>query len=212
MKRHIWNFGLGTLIVAGMFLSGIQVTKAFTTFPNNPKWPNADPHYIIDSDYTNSGPGWNQMVQNAVASWNSIGNSSLRFKSVGGSGDNHIKTENLGCTSPPNPPVVAYTAMNFNSNMTQITKFTVKINTWCGYSFYDGTQAPSIPINYYDLRSIVQHELGHGMGLCHTSVGGAIMGGISKGQVLQKKLDDSRGDRFLYQAGYGGPGPSGNDC
>lgn len=102
--------------------------------------------------------------------------------------------------------------MVFNGNMTQITNFTVKINTWCGYSFYDGTQAPSLPPNYYDLRSIVQRELGHGMRLCHTQVVGAIMGGIAVGQSLERKKDDNRGNRFLYQAGYSGPGPTGNNC
>lgn len=50
-----------------------------------------------------------------------------------------------------------------------IYQFRIEVNIGSGYAFYDGTQAPSLPSNFYDLRSIMRHELGHAQGLCHSS-------------------------------------------
>lgn len=79
-------------------------------------------------------------------------------------------SNNVITTWHPNCPDALGITEYYNSGST-LTRITVKINVGCGYPFYEGTQAPTIPSNYYDLETIVRHELGHGIGFCHTDYG-----------------------------------------
>jgi hypothetical protein len=80
-----------------------------------------------------------------------------------------------------------------------------------GYPFYDGTQASSLPSNYYDLRSIPRHELGHVVGLCHS--GGTttrlMYAVLTKGVVKPIDYDAATGDRWIYNRGAAGTAPEG---
>jgi len=170
------------------------------------KWPNANAHYSIDASYSNQGPGWNGRANNAINSWNAIGNTPFRFLANGGDGDNHVQAGDPSC-SANNPPCLAGTVRFTNGNA--ITQFLVIINVFDGYSFYDGTQAPTIPTNYYDLESATRHELGHALGLCHSARGNLMAAGFAAGTLYPIDKDSKKGDRFLYNPNYTGVGPEG---
>lgn len=186
-----------------MFFLGVQITYAFTTFIGDAKWANANPGYIIDSSYSSQGPGWTNVANNSANDWNTLTQSALRFFYNGGAGNNHITAGGLSCSGG----ILAGTVNTYSGNT--ITNFTIEVNIGCGYPFYDGTQAPTLPPNYYNLQSVVEHEMGHGIGLCHSAKSGVLMSpGLSPGVNQTRKKDDNQGNRFLYQAGYSGPGPT----
>jgi hypothetical protein len=204
MKRFLQSTILPCILVLGMFFLGVQITHAFTTFTGDPKWANANPGYIIDASYKNQGPGWENVANNSANDWNALTNSPLRFFLNGGAGDNHITAGTLSCSNG----LLAGTVNTYAGN--SITKFTITVNVGCGFPFYDGTQAPSLPPNYFNLQSVVEHELGHGIGLCHSALNDVLMRtALPAGIVQIRKKDDNQGNRFLYQAGYSGPGPTG---
>ncbi len=96
------------------------------------------------------------------------------------------------------------------SNGNTFTQFTVKVNIGSGYAFYDGTQAPSLPPNYFDLASLMRHEFGHSLGLCHSNAAGLLMfTNLAQGQVYPIDNDAADGDAFIYNPSYNGPGPTG---
>lgn len=185
------------------FLLGVSVGHAYTLW--GPKWPNANPRYVFDDSFKNQNAGWHNTGEAAVNNWNNIGDTPFRFTAVGGEGENHIGAGFLisGCANLAETSRIAPFG-NF-------TNFTVVVNVQCDFPFYDGTQAPQIPSNYYSLRTLVLHELGHGMGLCHTLKPKPVMGFVPVGSIKLLAKDDKQGNRKIYNPNYGGIGPEG-DC
>ncbi len=84
----------------------------------------------------------------------------------------------------------------------------MEIFTGCGHAFYDGTQAPSLPSNYYDLRSIIRHELGHAIGLCHSVATSNLMHvSLLQGNIYNVDNDARDGVSYLYNSAYTGNPP-----
>jgi hypothetical protein len=178
--------------------------EAFTV--RGPKWNTTTVTYTNDSSFTSQGSGWAGRSDGAAQDWNNAPGP-FTFSKYSLSGQ-HVQAQNLS-GDPSCGGCLAITYSNSNCCGT-MTSFNIIVNVGSGYSFYDGTQAPSLPRNYYDLRTVMRHEFGHGMGLCHSSVGGQLMHvGQAQGEIKVVDTDASNGARYLYESGYSGPGPSG---
>lgn len=82
--------------------------------------------------------------------------------------------------------------------------FTLKVNTCC-YTFYDGSQGPTLPNNMYHLRSLLRHEFGHALGLCHSSTDGFLMDEtLPPGIVRNVDTDAINGSKYYYDSSYTG--------
>ncbi len=179
--------------------------QAYTVW--GPKWPNANATYVIDSSYSNQGPGWDDRATYAVADWNGVTSSPFVFGQMSTS-DNHIRALNIAneCND-----CLAWTR-RWNSfwDPNEFIQFIVEVNIGSGYAFYDGTQAPSIPSNYYDLETVMRHELGHALGLCHSGGSGLLMSPtLPQGVVRPIDNDAANGDAYIYNPDYAGPDPEG---
>lgn len=190
--------------IAGIFGAVLSLlvlvipVQAYTVMTG--KWASYSTTYVRDSSYNNQGSGWPSMFDTAASNWTTFGAFGF-YEST--SSSNHIQAANIasscgGC--------LALTSVYNNP----INQFTVVVNIGSGYAFYDGTQGGTIPPNYYDLQSIMRHELGHAQGLCHSSNSSYLMyRAFSTGQVKPLDTDAKNGSKYLYMAGYTGPGPEG---
>lgn len=210
IKWHRWILFF-TILTVGI---GGGTAHAYTVW--GPKWPGGNPGYGYDTSFSNQGPGWASRLGDAVAEWNaiSLSNNAFWFRYDNAS-NNRVQAANLSTDSAcrPNPaaPACLGLARRWKSLFgNDFTKFEIVVNTGSGYAFYDGTQAPSLPRNYYDLRSLMRHELGHGLGLCHSANSAAVMEGSQPTGVDEQIVaDDRNGLRYLYWPGYNLTTPSG---
>jgi hypothetical protein len=142
------------------------------------------------------------MFDTAAMNWTTSGAFSFNSNS---SSSNHIQAANIA-GDPSCNSCLALTSVYGNP----INQFKVVVNIGSGYGFYDGTQGGTIPSNYYDLQSIMRHELGHAQGLCHSSNSSYLMyRSFGTGQVKSLDTDAKNGSKYLYLGGYTGPGPEG---
>ncbi len=149
-------------------LIGGSSAKAFTLLPGNPKWPNAQACYIVDAGTMSSTEA--NLVSTALQNWNGAGGTSWLFF-FGSSCGNHIKKAALSSSDCSNG-VLARTSQSYSGST--MLGYTVTINNNCGTAWYEG-QFSYIPSNYMDFTSVARHELGHGIGLCHSGVNGRLM-------------------------------------
>lgn len=183
-----------------------QPTYAFTV--RGFKWQSNRTSYTIDSSFSNSGTSWYNVARYAAGDWTNATSANFIFSQAQGSSGNHFVAGNLGCTGTY--PLAQAGLVGTNGYFTQ---FTLRINTWCGDAYYDGTQTSYLPSNYYDLRSVIRHELGHALGLCHSANSTYLMYGTSfEGQRRFIDTDARNGALYIYQTGYNGPGPEVGGC
>lgn len=184
------------------------------------KWSSGNPDYGYDTSISSQNNGaWVGRLSNAVAEWNSISQSNnwAFWYKYDNSSINRVRSANIAavpaCASVGPTPCLALTDMYPGSTSTTYSKFILTINTGSGYAFYDGSQASYLPSNYYDLRTVFRHELGHALGLCHANNDStAVMWyKITIGTVKQIGPDDRNGLRYIYWPGYNSTSPSG-DC
>lgn len=189
------------LVSAVLLLTAIaNIAQAYTV--QGPTWTGANATYVLDSSFTGQSSGWANSADTAASDWNAVSTSPFVFGSNSGS-NNHVDAANIsscGC--------IAQTAHAWNGS--NYTQFTTTVNIGSGYAFYDGTQAPTLPSNYHDLKSVMRHELGHALGLCHSSQSYMLMyPSQSAGLEYLVDTDASNGDSYLYSSSYSGPGPDG---
>lgn len=187
-----------TIALAGVL--GLSIpAQAFTV--RGWKFPNESSNYFQESSYTGSGSGWASSGHTAFADWQNV--AGFVFGSLFSSPNRVQAGPDCGSTC------LAKTTISANG--TTITKFVTVINKSRGFAFYDGTQSPTIPSNYYDLKTVMRHEIGHGIGICHTNVGsGYLMStNILKGTVIGVNGDATAAENHIYN-GSTTPGPTGS--
>lgn len=170
-------------------------------------WSPANASYVRDTSFNNFGNGWINSMDTAVSDWNSFFQAPFYFWYSSGSG-NHVQAGNLGCGSGHN---LGQANLAWNTSTNYFTSFTLIVNVACGDPYYDGTQASSIPSNYYDLKSILRHELGHALGLCHSSTYTSLLMYPSRQVGIYYPVDSDaiNGDQDIYCATCAVPGPTG---
>lgn len=190
------------IIAMLMIIMGEGTVFAYTL--SGWKWPNHKATYKITSNFGNQGPGWKQRALDAITNWNAVKSSAFSFESKSSS-NNIIDASSQSCGNT----CLAETTPSYNGST--MTKFVLKINVYQGFAFYDGSQAPTVPSNYYDLRSTMRHELGHALGLDHSGTGDACLMSTQTRPGVERPLDKDAKDGllYLYDSKYKGPGPGG---
>lgn len=181
-----------------LIIFSVNTVQAYTL--SRRVWSSSSTTYTMDTSYVSQGLGWSTVATSAANDWSSTG---LFTFSQSGSGPNHLKAQSI--SGDPNALGItyAYSSGLYRSN------FDIVINTCCGYPFYDGSQAPSLPSNYYDLRSILRHEFGHALGLGHSFQSGLMYESLPRGVIRTIDADAQNGAGYLYNPNYSGPLPEG---
>jgi hypothetical protein len=192
---------IGLLVGLISILTMVTPSQAYTVLGT--KWAIHATYYVKDASYTSQGTNWASIADRATKLWTTYGAFGFVLTS---SSSNHIQAANIASSCNH---CLAKTTVTGNP----LNKFTLVVNIGDGYGFYDGTQGSTIPSNYYDLKSVILHELGHAQGLCHTINPGYLMWPvIYNGQVMPLDTDATNGSKYLYQSGYNGPGPDQSTC
>jgi hypothetical protein len=149
-------------------------------------------------------------MQFGINQWNSVAGSSFRFSVAAdagagtmpgpcddqvGDGINTVRLSNT--VSPGVLGVTCVIVDNLGTQLPRAIEFDLRLNASSPWS-----DASVTPADKYDLRSTMLHELGHGLGLLHSSAGTVMYGSLSKGQqVRTPTADDIAGVLALYSDG-----------
>jgi hypothetical protein len=118
--------------------------------------------YVCDRfEFSALGSNYLAALNDAINDWNAT-NTQITFSQDSASA-HHIGAADLGdrplaTTTMPLPP-----GTNF-----RFTNFTLQINTRYLSQFYIGPRTSTPPPDLYNLRTVIRHELGHAVGMCHT--------------------------------------------
>lgn len=97
--------------------------------------------------------------------------------------------EHLNFTWPSN--ILAITLPNFDWQTGRMIETDIVFNSSFAFASYDG------PLHYpYDIGRILLHEIGHSIGLGHSTEPSVMIGNTSN--IYQLTADDIAGARFLY--------------
>lgn len=202
MKGHRKFFSKSSwaviLIMLVLTIYSGSIAQAYTVFTR--VWPASNTSYTKDTNFINRGSGWGPTADNAAADWNTTGQFTFSYN---GSSTNHIKAQAIaGSTSL----AITY---DYWSGLYR-NRYDIVVNTGPGYGFWDGINPPYFPANWYDLRSVLRHEMGHALGLYHTVAAGTLMYyQIPAGATRLVDTDATNGAKYLYNLSYTGSFPEG---
>lgn len=209
MARHFPTLGALILLVGATF-----ITRSASGYVlEGPNWPNGST-VVIQLSLGNAGrtlsdgnTSWNAAAAPALDAWNSV-LYGVQFSRVMDS------TAAVAAGDGVNSLAFADTIFggSFGSNTLAVTQYYYRgstmmeadtlVNTAQPWDSYRGPLRSS-----FDIQRVVLHELGHNLGLGHTSVAGAIMYPyVSDSYTLT--ADDIAGVQALYAGASGTPTPT----
>jgi len=193
---------------------------AYTVNPNATtpyRWgfgANVEVWYYSAHTFWNQGKGWDSTLDSAASTWNATASTAFSFRrdpsgqlfkaECQAGMDNYWFNDPVG---EKDGVTLAWTRKQLNSKNEYIdaevvfSTCTISGGPYDGrrLPFYDGTQAASLPSNYYDLKSILLHEQGHVIGLCHTAKSSrAMYYSINFGDSQGLTYNDQAGKRYIY--------------
>lgn len=168
-------------------------------------WPNSNAHYNLLS----SNSTFDSAFIEAMNKWNGQSNFDFSFSASGyddpcgsnpdGTNSHRFSTNN--CGDGWNSSTLAITTTWFTNSGDIIDTDIVFNSGNFSWSVYDGPIGASI-----DFRRVAVHELGHALGLGHSSSSAAIMQPTVTNTIIDPQADDINGMRSIYGGSGGGNG------
>lgn len=180
---------------------------AFSVLGNRdtPKWGYSNLNYRYDSSFTILS--WQLSGDVAASNWTQRG-TPVNF-SLDQASDISIFAEDLGY-HPYNPFTLGATDIYYIPGG-HIVGSRIAMNNNGSVCMYNGSGP--VPSNCYDLKSVMRHEFGHSIGLCHTDTAGSTMHPTYNiGDSRPVDDDAANGASWLYNDFYTGPGPEVDYC
>ena len=190
-----WLSSIGLLVInLGAF--------AFTT--QGVSWSNDNGHYNLSS----SNSTFDIAFIEAMNKWNGQSNFSFSSSASGyrdpcGSNPDNTNSHRFStnnCGDGWNSSTLAVTISWFSGSNLIDTDIIFNSGNF-SWSVYDGSLGSSI-----DFRRVAVHELGHALGLGHSSDGAAIMQPTVTNTIISPQADDINGMRAIYGGSGGGFG------
>ena len=170
-KKTILSLGFATLLLA----IAAQPAMAYTLLSPRRRWATTPVtvrvYYVGNSTITDSDHGVTAVV-NAVRAWGIISSSSTTSAAVRGSAPATIMLNTNGgvCTGS----CLAATLTGYYISQTGDDRiYDADIYTNTAYDFYSSGESSCS--GEYDINGIMTHEVGHVIGIGHSSVAGATM-------------------------------------
>ena len=191
LRNKRWIVYSIILVVELALIFGLLMVKnaqAYTVRGNS--WRTTNTTFAFDSSFNTAGSRWNAVGTSAFNAWTS---SPTPFSF----------NYNLMSYNIVQAGTLSAGALSSNTNYLDsggyIAQFAIVINTGYGIPFYDGSQSPSIPSNYYDFGTVMRHELGHTQGLCHSgSISYLMYYKLLTGQQKPLDSDSINGVTYIY--------------
>jgi hypothetical protein len=167
-------------------------TRAYA--PMYAKFPSNTTTYKIDSSLPTN---WAVLVPTAVANWTPYFNfvEDQNSSSI-------IRGEDFGnCNTYAD---ASYTASDAWTKISFLIRFNTRS---CPWEIWDGTGTQGAKVGF---STILRHELGHALGLCHVNdPNGLMYWSIDPGVFKPVDIDSSNGAQYLYDANFDSSGSKG---
>jgi len=200
--------------IAGLLVLLFSVAAVFTTRAyvlEGPKWPNGTVDFQLslgsgNVSLSDGSPNWNSAVAPALDMWNQVIHT-MQLNGVNSSspvsqGDrlNSLAFASTFFGHSFGSSTLAITGYSY-SGSTMIEADTLFNTAWTWDSYRGPLQSAM------DIQRVALHELGHAIGLSHSTASGAIMNAYVGNQYTLSS-DDIAGAQALYGAPSGTPTPT----
>lgn len=181
--------------MSALILAAVHLVSMVHGAPVNESWaPNAFPiRYVVDSRVNAAFP--KGLIDRAVNEWTTIPGA-------------HISFQDAGVVNGAKPGRDGQNSITYVDDLFADQNFLAVTTNWCDDSGHlaeaDIQIDPSVVANGYNLQQLVEHEVGHVLGLDHSGVLSSMMYPfVGKGGVAELDSDDRVAIENLYGSPHG---------